>query len=161
MIESRGVVAALLVVATVLVGTTTVLVVDSPYDANVEREQEPFAPERPTSLDRTTATACLIDYERTRLSNDLLASRGYILDENDEVRTECTAVSVKRTADERFRVRLRCRGEIHDVYRFVQSPAVSYTVTYRLTDEGHEQLSISGYPFPSRDELRRRSASAE
>ncbi|MFC6988519.1 hypothetical protein ACFQJD_06985 [Haloplanus sp. GCM10025708] len=151
--------AAVLVV--VLLLGSSVLVADSPYDSNVESEENPFAPERPATLDRTTATAYLVDYERTRLYNDLLSSRGHTVDGGDDVRTNCTAVSRERVTEDRFRVRLRCRGEIADVYRLVQPTGFTYTVTYRLTANTQEQLAIRGYPYAERDDLRPRPRPAK
>lgn len=153
----RKVVALLVVVAALLVGASTALVADSPYDSNVVSEQNPFAPERPEALDRTTASVYLVEYEEQRLHNDLLASRDFVLDQHDEVMTNCTAASVEKV-DETFRVRLDCRGRIDDAKRFDQPSAVEYTVTYRMTSESVEQLRIQGYPFENRDELRNRSS---
>lgn len=148
-----------LVIAGVLWGST-VLVVDSPYSPTRESEQNPFAPDRPVTLDRTTATAHLVDYEQTRLYNDLLGSRGYSIDDGDEIRADCTAISVNQTATDEFRIQLQCRGEIEDVYRLIQPPSHSYTVTYHIDGEDIEELSIEGYPFSPRDELRLRPPSA-
>ncbi|WP_396613516.1 hypothetical protein ACH9L7_16375 (plasmid) [Haloferax sp. S1W] len=148
------------VVGVVVLGVSTVLVVDSPYDSNVVSEQNPFAPERPETITQTTAVAYLVEYEETRLYNDLLGSRGYTFDRRDEVRARCTAISVLEIGDEQFRVRLRCHGRIRDAYRLVRPPTYTYTVTYRITETTLEERSIEDYPFSSRDELRERPPSA-
>jgi hypothetical protein len=151
---------AFLAVGAVLIGVSTVLVADSPYDPNIAVERSPFAPERPATFDRTTAIAYIGNYERTRLQNDLLASRGYTLDLHDETRIECTTISANRTATDDFRVRLQCNGKIIDTKRLFDSGRFSYTVTYRLTETTQEQLEIRGYPFNGRDELRPRPTTA-
>jgi hypothetical protein len=138
----------------VFLAASTFFVADSPYVPNVEREANPFAPERPDTLDRDAVQTYLVDYERTRLSNDLVSSRGHTLDRDDDVRADCTPVDTTETAPDQFRVRLRCRGSIDDVYRLVQPTAVSYTVTYSMDETGLSQVAISGYPFSPRDELR-------
>lgn len=152
---------ALVIAGVILLGISTVLVADSPYDPNVVSERNPFAPERPATLTETTATAYLVDYEQTQLYNDLLGSRGYTFDRGDDVRADCTAVSTNQTATDRFRVRLRCNGEIEDTYRLVQPIMFSYTVTYSITEDSQRELSIRGYPYSSRAELRRRPSSAK
>ena len=150
---------ALLVAGVALLGATTVLVADSPYDSNVVSERAPFAPERPATLDRTTAAAYLVDYERMRLRNDLLSAREYTLDRRDDVRATCTSTSVAPTEAGGFRVRLRCRGDVEDAYRLFEPGGFSYTVTYRLAENSTEQLRIRGYPYQQRDELRRQPSS--
>lgn len=151
---------ALIVVGAVLSAVGTGLVADSPYDPNVVSERNPFAPERPATLDETTAISYLIDYERTRLHNDLLRSRGHTLDRGDDVRTDCTEISANETATDRFRVRLSCHGEIVDTYRLIQPTEFTYTATYSINDTTQKQVSIRGYPYSVRDDLRQRPASA-
>ena len=155
----RPLIALLVVGGVLLVGTG--LVADSPYKPNVVSEQNPFAPERPATLDGTAATSYLVDYERTRLYNDLLRSRGYVLERGDDVRADCTALSSNRTATDRFRVQLQCRGEITDTYRLVQPTEFTYTVAYSMTENAQKELSVRGYPYSPRDELRQRPPSAE
>ncbi len=153
-----------LTVVLIVAGTlavSTVLVADSPYSPTIVSEQNPFAPDRPATLNRTTATTHLIDYEQTRLYNGLLGSRGYSIDDGDDIRADCTASSVNQTATDEFRIQLQCRGEIEDVYRLIQPTSHSYTVTYSIGEENIEELSIEGYPFSSRDELRPRPPSAK
>lgn len=150
-----------LIVSAVLSVVGTGLVADSPYEPNVVSERNPFAPERPATLNATTATSYLVDYEQTRLYNDLLRSRGHTLDRSDDVRTDCTGISSNQTATDRFRVRLQCHGEIADTYRLIQPTKVTYTVTYSINDTTQKQVSIRGYPYSVRDELRQRPPSAE
>ncbi|MFB6124138.1 MAG: hypothetical protein ABEJ78_11855 [Haloferacaceae archaeon] len=144
---------AVLLVVALLLGSS--LVADSPCDSNVDAERDSFARERPATLDRTSAATYLVDYERTRLANDLLGARGYTLDRGDEIRTDCAAVARDRVGDGAFRIRLRCHGEITDVYRLIRPTRVTYTVTYRLTNTTTTQCRIRGYPYDVRDELRR------
>lgn len=152
---------AVLLMVVGVVGLSTVLVADSPYSQTRVSEQNPFAPERPAVFNRTTSTAYLIDYEQTLLYNDLLGSRGYSIDDGDDIRADCTAISVNQTAPEEFRIQLQCRGEIEDVYRLIQPTSHSYTVTYSIGKEHIEELSIEGYPFSPRDKLRPRPPSAQ
>ncbi|MFH5799016.1 hypothetical protein [Haladaptatus sp. CMAA 1911] len=147
---------AIIVVGIALLGVGTLLVEDSPYDENVVSEHNPFVPERPATLDGAAARKYLIDYERTLLSNDLLASRGYTLDTDDNVRADCTAISTTETTSDRFRVRLRCHGRIVDTNRLVQPTDFGYTVTYSITEDSLEVRALHGYPYESRDELRER-----
>lgn len=151
----------LIIVGAVLSAVGTGLVADSPYDSNVVSERNPFAPERPATLNATTAASYLIDYEQTRLYNDLLRSRGHTLDRGDDVRTDCATISANQTATDRFRVRLQCHGEIVDTYRLIQPTKFTYTVTYSIDDTAQKQVSIRGYPYSARDELRQRPPSAE
>jgi hypothetical protein len=151
----------LVAVSAVLFGVGTGLVADSPYDPNVVSERNPFAPERPATFNGTTATSYLIDYEETRLYNDLVRSRGHTFDRGDDVRAACTGLSATRTATDQFRVRLRCHGEIEDVYRLIQPTEFTYTVTYSVNETTQKQISIRGYPYSARDELRQRPHSAE
>lgn len=150
--------AVLVLVGVVLL--STVLVVDSPYRPTRDSDRNPFAPERPVTLNRTTATTYLIDYEQTRLYNDLLGSRGYTVDDGDDLRADCAVDSVEQL-NGGFQVELRCEGEITDVYRLIHSTKHSYTVTYLITENSLEELAIQDYPFSPRDELRQRPQSAE
>lgn len=147
---------AFVIVGILLLGIGTVLVEDSPYDGNVVSERNPLVPERPATLNGAAARKYLIDYERTRLYNDLLASRGHTFDTGDDVKADCTALSTTETASGRFRVRLRCHGGILDTYRLVQPTDFRYTVTYSITEDSLEERSLRGYPYESRDEHRRR-----
>lgn len=147
--------AVLVTVCAVLSVVGTGFVADSPYEPNVESDRNPFAPERPATLDGTTATSYLVDYEETRLYNDLLRSRRYTLGRSDDVRTNCTGISRNETETDRFRIRLRCHGEIVDAYRLVQPTEFTYTVTYSIDDGTEKQVSIRGYPYSARNELRR------
>lgn len=156
----RLVVALIAGVGILLVGLSTVLVADSPYDTNVVSERNPFAPERPASLNRTTAASYLLQYEETRLYNDILGSRGYTFDRHDTVRAECTAITTNQTDANQFRVRLRCNGGIDDTNRLIQPSEFSYTVMYRVTEETEAQLAIEGYPYRSRNSLRPRPSTA-
>ncbi|MFC4549667.1 MULTISPECIES: hypothetical protein [Halorussus] len=149
----------LLVAGVALLGATTLVVADSPYDSNVVSERPPFAPERPATLDRTTAAAYIVDYERMRLRNDMLSARGHTLDRRDEVRATCTSTSVAPTEAGGFRVQLRCRGDVNDAYRLFEPGGFSYVVTYRVAENATEQLRIRGYPYRHRDELRRQPSS--
>lgn len=155
------VVALIAGVGILLVGLGTVLVADSPYDSNVVSERNPFAPERPASLNSTTAASYLVTYEETRLYNDILGSRGYTFDMHDTVRAECTAIVTNQTDADQVRVRLRCNGGIHDTNRLLQPSEFAYTVTYRVTEETEEQLAIQGFPYRSRNSLRPRPSTAE
>jgi hypothetical protein len=150
---------ALLLVGFLLLGLGSVLVADSPYESNVVSERNPVAPERPATLNRTTAASYLVEYEQTLLYNGLLGSRGFTLDPSDEVRTNCVTRSVNETADG-FRAGLRCRGRIVDTKRLVQPPEVSYTVTYSTTEDTVRELAIEGYPSGERGELRERPTAA-
>jgi hypothetical protein len=147
---------ALVAVGIALLGIGTVLVEDSPYDENVVSERNPLVPERPATLDGAAARKYLIDYERTLLYNDLLASRGHTFDRGDDVRTDCTALSTTETASGRFRVRLRCHGEITDTNRLVQPTDFTYTVAYSITEDSREASVLRGYPYEPRDELHQR-----
>jgi hypothetical protein len=142
-----------LVVGIILVGVSTALVDDSPYDSNVHSERNPTTPERPTTLNRTTATEYLIAYEEMRLYNDLLSSRGFVLDMHDTIQATCTGISVNETATDRFLVRLRCHGDIDDTKRLFEPRGFAYTVTYRLTEATQKQIDIHGYLYRTRDEL--------
>lgn len=148
-------------VGILLVGLSTVLVADSPYDSDVVSERNPFAPDRPASLNSTTAASYLVAYEETRLYNDILRSRGYTFDTHDTVRTACTAIATNRTDADEFRVRLRCEGGIDDANRLIQPSEFSYTVTYGVAGETEAQLAIEGYPYRSRNSLRPRPSTAE
>lgn len=133
----------------VLVGVvllSTVLIADSPYRPTRHSDRNPFAPERPATFNRTTATSYLIDYEQTRLYNDLLGSRGYTIDDGDDLRADCAVDSVQRS-NSGFQVELRCEGEITDVYRLIHPTKHSYTVTYLITENSLEELAIQDYPF--------------
>ncbi|WP_231182936.1 hypothetical protein [Haladaptatus sp. DYF46] len=147
---------AIVVVGIALLGVGSLLVEDSPYDGNTVSERNPVVPERPATLDGAAARKYLIDYERIRLFNDLLASRGHTLDTNDDVRADCTAVSTTETASDRFRVRLSCHGRIVDTNRLVQPTDFRYTVTYSITEDSLEERALHGYPYESRDELHER-----
>jgi hypothetical protein len=150
-----------LLVTLLIVGVSTVVVADSPYSPTRHSEKIPFAPDRPATLNRTTATAYAIDYEQTLLYNDLLGSRGFTIDDGDDVRADCTVNSVNQTATGEFRIQLRCRGEIEDVFRLIQTTSHSYKVTYQVTKNELKELSVHGYPFLPRHELRQRPPSAE
>ncbi len=148
------------VVVLLSLAASSVIVADSPYDSNVVAERNPFAPERPATVNETTAVTYLVAYEETRFQNDLLRSRGQTIDTRDEVRTDCTAAAANRTAAGAVRVRLRCSGGVHDTYRLVQPTDFTYTVTYWMTDAGVEQLAVHNYPYASRDQLRPRPTAA-
>ena len=151
----RSVAAASAVIAvSLLLLLASVTVPNSPYDSNVETERRPFAPERPTTLTAETAGEYAVAYEESRLANDLIRSRGGVLDGDDEVRADCTTTSATEREGNGYRVALRCRGGIGDVYRIVQPTRVTYTVAYTVTDGGTEQTAIDGYPFGPRDDLR-------
>lgn len=144
-----------------LLGASTLLVADSPYDPNVHSERNPSAPDRPATLNRTTVTAYLLDYEQTRLANDLLATRGHMLDMNDDVIASCNTISVSETDTERFRVQLRCIGGIDDTKRLFEPGEFSYRVTYRVTENETQQIKIRNYPYNERDSLRTPSPNRE
>lgn len=153
---SRSFIIALLVGGALLLGFGSVLVADSPYDSNNEVERNPVAPERPPTLNETTAVRYISQYEETIFSNSILSSRGYTLDQHDEIRATCDATSVTQTDTEQFRVRLRCTGRVIDTNRLIQPSTASYTVEYRVTSDMEEQLALKGYPYSARDELRDR-----
>lgn len=157
----RRLVALVAGVGILLLGASTVVVSDSPYDPNVVSERNPFAPERPAHLDESTAASFLVEYEETRFYDDLLGSRDHTFDTHDTVRAACTATATNRTGADRFRVRLHCEGGIDDTKRIVDPTQFSYTVTYRMTEDAVAQLAIRDYPFASRDELRVRPTAAE
>lgn len=156
----RRLTAILVIGSVILLGIGSVVSANSPYDSNVHSEKNPFAPERPATLNNTTASVYLIEYEQTRLYNDLLRSRGYMLDSGDDVRTDCTVVSTNQTTTSQFRVRLRCHGAIMDTNRLIQPTDFIYNVTYSVTEDSQRQLSLHGYPYSVRDDLRQRPPSA-
>lgn len=157
----RRLTAILVIGSVILLGVGSVVTANSPYDSNVHSDKNPFAPDRPATLNKTTASTYLIEYEQTRLYNDLLRSRGYMLDSGDDVRTDCTVVSTNQTTPSQFRVRLRCHGAIVDTHRLTQPTDFSYTALYSVTAESQQQLSLHGYPYSVRDDLRQRPPSAE
>ncbi len=133
----------------------SVVVPNSPYDADIAVERDPFAPERPVELNRTMASSHAVAYEEQVLRNHVLGSRGFSLDKHDEVRTRCAAASVQRRrgTDERFRVRLQCRGDIADVNRPVQPSGFEYVATYAVTTNETRRVSVDGYPYEGDDTL--------
>lgn len=145
--------AGIILVAGLLVGASTLLVEDSPYDTNVDVERTPVAPERPAQLNETSAANYSIAYERTRLWNDLLASRGHSLDASDEVVTQCTATSVAETDPGQYRVALECVGGIDDTKRLFGPGNFSYVVTYHVNVNETTQSDVRGYPFDPGDAL--------
>lgn len=140
--------------AGLLVGASTLLVEDSPYDDNVDVERTPVAPERPAQLNETSAADYSVAYERTRLWNDLLASRDHSLDASDEVVARCTATSVSAANSGQYRVELDCVGGIDDTHRLFQPGNFSYAVTYHVSGNETVQSDIRGYPFDPGDSLR-------
>lgn len=140
--------------ATLLVGVSTLLVADSPYETNVHVERTPVAPDRPDQLNETTAADYSIAYEQTRLFNDLLASRDHSLDVSDDVTAQCNATSVSRTHPGRYRVHLECLGGIDDTKRLFEPGSFSYDVTYRVSGNETAQFAIQDYPFDPGDGLR-------
>ncbi|MFC7203786.1 hypothetical protein ACFQJC_09680 [Haloferax namakaokahaiae] len=145
----------------VLLAAGSLLVADSPYDPNIVSEQAPFAPERPDTLDSKTVTTYLVDYEERRLRNDLVRSRDYTLDRGDDVVAKCTSVTMNQTDTDRFRIRLRCHGEIADTYRLIQPTKFTYTVTYSVTEKTTSQLAIERFPYPQRDHMREKPWASE
>lgn len=147
--------------AVVLSGTTAFLGADSPFNSDVHIERNPVGPERPAELNASSAAEFAARYERTRLSNDLLSSRGYALDTNDELIARCEATSVTATErdSDRFRVRLRCTGGIDDAMRLRQPDPFEYAVAYLVTETEIEETDLGDYPFDDRDTLRPRRGS--
>lgn len=148
------VVTAVIVLLGFLIGTGTLLVVDSPYDGNVHIDRNPVAPERPATLNVTSVADHAVAYEQTRLFDDLIASRDHSLDTHDTVITECNATSVSETDTGQFHVKLRCTGGIDDTNRLFEPGNFSYNVTYRVSDTETRQTGIEEYPFDQRDTLR-------
>lgn len=147
------VLATLVLGAGLLVGAGTLLVEDSPYDGNVHVERTPVAPERPAQLNATSAADYSVAYERTRLWNDLLASRGHSLDASDDVVARCSATSVSAADPGQYRVELECVGGIDDTKRLFEPGNFSYTVTYRVSGSETTQSDVRGYPFDPDDAL--------
>lgn len=145
---------AVVVLGGVLLGVASVLVADSPYDRNVVSEQNPFAPDRPATLNATTATDYTIRYEQTRLHNEFLSTRDHTLDVHDEVTAECTQISVSEPSPQQFRVRLQCTGGIDDSRRLLEPGSFSYRVTYRVTENETRQVGIQDYPYGERESFR-------
>lgn len=151
-----AVVAAIGLSASLVLGASTLLVADSPYDDNVHVERNPVAPDRPAGLNATSATEHALAYERIRLENDLLASRNHTLDTHDTMIARCNATSVSETDAGRFRVQLRCAGGIDDTKRLFGPGEFTYEVAYRVTETETTQIEIRDYPFDERDTLRPR-----
>ena len=147
------IVAVIGISASLVLGASTLLVADSPYDDNVHVERTPVAPERPSELNATSAADHALAYERIRLRNDLLSSRNYTFDTHDTVISRCNASSVAETETDRFRVRLRCTGGIDDTKRLFGPEEFTYDVAYRVTETETTQLDIRDYPFEQRDTL--------
>ena len=141
---------SVLVIVLITVVVISVVVPDSPYVSDVAIERSPFAPERPTELNRTTATAHAVAYEERVLRNDILGSRGFSLDRNDEIRARCVTAGVQRRADgreNRFRIRLQCRGDILDVNRPLQPSGFEYATTYVVIPNETRRIDTDGYPY--------------
>ncbi|WP_435360702.1 hypothetical protein [Haloarchaeobius sp. DFWS5] len=146
-------IAAVVLLVALVGGVVTLTGPDSPFDRNVVSERNPFAPDRPDTLNESTAGSYVVRYEAQRLHNDLLAARDQQLDQHDDVEATCVYTSVEETNDDAFRVEIGCRGDIEDVHRVFQSKGFEYTVTYRVTNNSTEQVAIDGYPYDQRDEL--------
>ena len=141
------VVSAVFLIFGLVIGASTLLVADSPYDGNVHIDRNPVAPEQPANLNVTSVADHAVAYEQTRLFNDLIASRDHSLDTRDSVSANCNATSVSETTAGHFHVQLRCAGGIDDTYRLFERGQFSYTVTYRVTGTETTQIDIQDYPF--------------
>lgn len=142
---------SVVVALALLLGSVTVP--NSPYAADRHTERVPVGPEFPRDLTRETAGDYLRGYEERVLRNALLGTRGFTTDDGDRIVAECGPRAVTRTGENEYRIRLRCRGRYVDVHRVVQPSPVSYAVTYRLTADGPEELSVDGWPLDGRDDL--------
>ncbi|ELZ14785.1 hypothetical protein C478_06141 [Natrinema thermotolerans DSM 11552] len=155
--RTTAVIVTVYVVAVVLVGlvlgASMVLDGDASAADPVHVERVPVAPERPADLNATSAADYGIEYEETRLYNDVIASHNHTLDVDESVRTQCTAISVAETVADRFSVRLECRGGLEVTDAPAESEAFTYTVTYRITETETNQTGIRNYPFGERDTL--------
>lgn len=146
----------MLLVYVLLAGTVasgSLLIEDSPYDSNVHVERAPFAGATPADLDGDAARQYVSRFEERRLENDLLRSRGLVLDRGDRLVTRCMARSVKQIGPGAFRVDLRCRGDVVDTNRPIQPDGFDYTVAYRVSLDDVRQVAIDGFPFATRDSL--------
>lgn len=141
-----GVTAALVVLGLVI-GASTLLAADSPYNRNVDVESYPVGPETPASINSTSAADYAISYEERLLFNDLIASRGNNLDARDRVITNCRGISVSNAGTGEFRIRLECRGGIDDTLRLFEPGEFTYSVAYTVTDSSIRQTDIRDYPF--------------
>lgn len=153
-VEPRTVLVLLVVVLLAAV-VLSVTVPDSPYDPNVAVDRGPFAPERPAELNRTTATAYAVAYEKRVLRNDILSSRGFSLDMHDGVQTQCVAAGVQRRLNGQnggFRVHLQCHGDVVDVNRPIQPSGFGYAATYIVATTETRRIGVDGYPYGSDDE---------
>lgn len=150
-------IAAFLVSAALVTGASSLLVENSPYAGDVNVERAPYAPDRPANLTGETAGAYASAYEEIRLGNDLYATRGHVLDEGERAIARCRPASVADDGPDRYRVELQCTGRIDDVYRLFEPEPVDYRVTYRVSEDTSEQVSIRGYPYGERAGLRPRS----
>ena len=148
------IVTGVIVILGLIIGVGTLLVIDSPYDGNVDVDRNPVAPERPTNLNETSVSNHAVAYEQTRLFNDIIASRDHSLDTHDGVITHCNATWVSEMDTGSFRVQLRCAGGIDDTMRLFEPRDFSYTVTYRVTGNETKQINVQDYPFSQRDTLR-------
>lgn len=137
----------------------SVLVTDSPYEGNVHVERYPVAPERPSTLNATTAGEYASGYEQRLLFNDLLAERSHTLDVNDDIVNDCNATSVSELEDQ-FRVEVRCSGGIHDTKRLLQPGTFTYEVTYHVAPTEVREVDVEEYPLSGRHDLRTPTAEA-
>lgn len=136
-----------LVVLGLVIGASTFLAIDSPYNRNVDVESYPVGPEKPTSINSTSAVDYTISYEERLLYNDLLASRGNNLDTNDRVITSCRRISVSNVGTGEFRIRLECQGGIDDTLHLFEPGEFTYSAIYNVTDDSIQQISLQNYPF--------------
>lgn len=141
------------VLAGLVLGASTLLDGGESDADPVHVERIPVVPERPADPNATGATDYGIEYERTRLYNDVIASHDHTLETDERVLARCNATSVTETGTDRFSVRLRCEGGIEVVDAPAESTTFAYTVTYRITETETNRTGIRGYPFGERDAL--------
>ncbi|WP_410764724.1 hypothetical protein [Haloferax sp. DFSO60] len=134
-----------IVLGIVLLGSF--FIADSPYNPTVHTEAYPYAPDRPAQLNDSSVRNYAVEYEEMLLNNELVKSRGLVLDRDDETINECTVTELERQSSSEFVVSMRCHGGIRDIYRVIQPTNFRYEVTYRITPESTEQASIQGYPL--------------
>jgi hypothetical protein len=113
----------------------------------VDVEAYPIGPEKPTPLNSSTVEGYAVSYEERLFYNDLLASRGHHLAEDERVVANCRGTAVSKGDEGRFLVELACRGGLTDTANLPDSEAFNYSVTYRITGADTEQIDLRNYPF--------------
>src|SRR6056297_2568713 len=96
------------VLFSVLLGTGVFFVfnpaVDDQGGSGVDVEAYPVGPEKPSPLNASNVEGYAVSYEQRLFYNDLLASRGHHLAENERVVTNCHSTSLSNGDVGGFRV---------------------------------------------------------